>query len=741
MIRSFFSGLRVRLVVLVLVAVLPAFGLIVWTGIDQRREERASAEKDALRIAQLTASQEGQSVESARQLLAGLTHVPQVTNSDPAACHTFLADLMTGNEQYTGIGVVAVDGTVVCSSLPLTSPINVGLPYFQQVLRTREFAVGGYLSPSETLSGKPLIPFGYPVLSEDGEVQAVLAAGLSLAWFNDAPDLPIGAVLTVIDRNGVILAGYPEPEDWVGKALPAGSLREAILAGGPGTAQASGVDGVERLYAFVPLTGTPEPSAFVAVGFSTSAVFAAANGTLTRNLAGLGVVALLALAAALFGGQAFLLRRVRALAAAAERLRAGQLNARSGLPHDQGELGQLARGFDAMARAIEQREADHRRDEEALRESEERTRKIIEAAYEAFISIDGDGVITEWNARAEAIFGWNRSEARGKLLADTIIPQEDREAHLRGLKRFLETGDGPILHKRMELTALHRDGHLIPVGLAIWPVRSGSTWSFSAVVEDISERKRVEEQLARRAEELAHSNAELESFTYSISHDLKEPLRTLEAFSQFLLEDYADKLDHQGRDYLVRISNGSARLKQMIEELLTLSRLGQRPEETNRVSVSRVVANVAASLQATVEGRGAAIEVEDGLPDILGDRTRVEQIFGNLITNGLKFNKSTEPTVHIGLWEMADDMAVFYVRDNGIGIEPQYHQQMFGVFQRLHRREEYGGSGAGLAIVKRATEALGGQVWLESEPGAGATFFVSLPLWAKAEARVLQEVA
>jgi signal transduction histidine kinase len=247
-------------------------------------------------------------------------------------------------------------------------------------------------------------------------------------------------------------------------------------------------------------------------------------------------------------------------------------------------------------------------------------------------------------------------------------------------------------------------------------------------------RKYSDEALRTTLEELEKRNQELESFTYSISHDLKEPLRTLEAFSQFVLEDYSDRLDEHGRDYLTRMSKAAARLRQMIEELLVLSHLSRRPDELSRIDVAELVNDIRTAFQAALDEKGGHIEVASSLPSVLGDHGRVEQIFGNLIANGLKFNQSGAPIVSIGVRDTADgNQAVFFVRDNGIGIDPQYSDKIFGVFQRLQRREDYEGTGAGLAIVKRAAEALGGSVRLEeSAPGAGATFLVTLPLWREA---------
>jgi signal transduction histidine kinase len=248
------------------------------------------------------------------------------------------------------------------------------------------------------------------------------------------------------------------------------------------------------------------------------------------------------------------------------------------------------------------------------------------------------------------------------------------------------------------------------------------------------ERFQVQNMLRRTLEELEHRTEEMEAFTNSVSHDLKEPLRTLEAFSGFLIEDYAEVLDEQGRDYLERLAKASARLKDMIEELLVLSRLGRRPHELEMVDVENTIREIVAANEFTMEQRNAAVIINGPLPPVLADLPRIQQVFGNLIGNGLKFNQSERPTIDIGCADVAGGMATISVRDNGIGIDPQYHDRIFGIFQRLHVLEEYEGTGAGLAIVKRAMEALGGSVTLESSLDAGSTFYLRLPLWDEATA-------
>jgi PAS domain S-box-containing protein len=240
-----------------------------------------------------------------------------------------------------------------------------------------------------------------------------------------------------------------------------------------------------------------------------------------------------------------------------------------------------------------------------------------------------------------------------------------------------------------------------------------------ATARDISDR-----QLARQ---LAAANAELEAFTYSVSHDLKEPLRTIEAFSQFLVHDYSEILPPDALDFLVRINRASVRMKRLIDDLLTIARTAHDAAAPTAVKVGSVVDDVKQAMHALIEERNASIEMAGELPGVMVDRHRLEQIISNLVGNALKYNQSVEPRVEIGLRSADADEVTLFVKDNGIGIAPQFHERIFGIFQRLHRREEYEGTGAGLAIVQRAVEASGGRIWVESAEGEGSTFLFTLP--------------
>ena len=364
--------------------------------------------------------------------------------------------------------------------------------------------------------------------------------------------------------------------------------------------------------------------------------------------------------------------------------------------------------------------------EYALRQNEMRTRSIIDTANDAFVAIDAGDVIKDWNPQAELTFGWKREEAVGRTLADTVIPPGHREAHLEGLHRFVLTGEGPMLNRRVELEGLHKDGHLFPIEMTISPIRWGRSHIFSAFVRDITERKQAEEALAHQTRELTRINSELEDFTHSVSHDLKEPLRGIEAFAGFIAEDYADKLDEQGQGYLNVLRESAVRMKDLIDDLLQLSRIGRTRLDQAPVGVSSLVQDVSLELSFALQEKRVELFIDPDMPTVPCDRARIREVFKNLISNAVKYNDKLQPKIEVGC-RSDNRVFTFAVRDNGIGIAPEYYEKIFKIFQRLHHREEYEGTGVGLAICKKVVEAHGGRIWVESAPGEGTTFLFTIP--------------
>ena len=240
-------------------------------------------------------------------------------------------------------------------------------------------------------------------------------------------------------------------------------------------------------------------------------------------------------------------------------------------------------------------------------------------------------------------------------------------------------------------------------------------------------RARIEQQareLQQRAEQLDRINRELDDFTYIASHDLKEPLRGISAYCDILLEDYHDKLDDDGQRRLQTLGRLCGRLETLIDDLLTYCRVGGTCPAQTGIDVGRVVEDVLETLRPAMEQRGASVRVAGPLSSATGDATLIGMVIGNLISNGVKFNESRRACLEIGC--LATDPPTFFVRDNGIGIDPRHHDEIFAIFRRLHSRKQYEGSGAGLTIVRKIVESHGGRIWLESQPGAGTTFFFTL---------------
>jgi light-regulated signal transduction histidine kinase (bacteriophytochrome) len=246
-----------------------------------------------------------------------------------------------------------------------------------------------------------------------------------------------------------------------------------------------------------------------------------------------------------------------------------------------------------------------------------------------------------------------------------------------------------------------------------------------AIFDDITERKQAEAALQQAHEELKRSNAELEQFAYVASHDLQEPLRMVASYTQLLSRRYDSKFDNDAREFMGFIVDGATRMKQLIEDLLAYSRVGTKGADFRTVSASDALRRALFNLRTGIEEAGAVV-THDPLPMLPADEVQLTQLLQNLIGNALKFRSPSVPRIHVST-KQKDHEWEFEVRDNGIGIEPQYFERIFMVFQRLHNKGEYPGTGIGLAICKKVVERHGGRIWVESRPGAGSSFYFTLP--------------
>ena len=516
-------------------------------------------------------------------------------------------------------------------------------------------------------------------------------------------------------------------------------------------------------------------------------------------------------------------------------------------------------GLAAVNRRLQEEINERQRAEDALRQSESRKTAILESALDAIITMDHQGKIVEFNPAAEQIFDYPRATVIGKLMAELIIPLTQRAAHARGLANYLATGEGPVLGKRLELSAVRADGSEFPCELAVTRIATDGPPLFTGYIRDITERRQadekfrlavesapngmvmidaagqivlvnsqteklfgytreellgqpiellvperfrgkhpdyrhsffanpavrsmgvgrdlygrrkdgsefpveiglnpihtaegllvlsaivditerkrseqaihklnedLEQRVIERTAQLAAANQELEAFSYSVSHDLRAPLRAIDGFSRILLQDYLTALPADAQEYLRDVRASTQQMGELVDDLLAFSRLSRQPIQRQPVAFERIVGQCLEELQSELEGRQVEVRVGE-LPACSADPALLKQVWINLLSNAFKYTSRRETAViEVGCRNgNRAGHPIYFVKDNGIGFDMRYAHKLFGVFQRLHRAEDYSGTGVGLAIVQRIVHRHGGRIWAESAPDQGATFYFTL---------------
>ena len=856
-----FSSLRVRLIILVLLAIIPALGLTLYTGLEQRQIATNQAKDEALRLAHFASSRQRQLIEGVHQFLDTLARLPQVRRFDPTICSRLFADILKQYPHYLNIGAIGLDGYIFASAIPPPKQINVAdRPYFQRALKTKKFTVGEY--QIGRITGKPGVNLGYPVMDDIGTVKAVVYVVLDLTWLNQLTlqaDLPQDSILSLIDSDSTILARYPEPEKWVGKTMPEASVVETILAKGEGMIETIGADGVQRLYAFTSFGSTVSQAdkVYVSIGIPSSAIFAQVERTLIRNLAFLLFISLLALSAAWFGGDLLVLRRLNPIVSATKRLGAGDLSARTGIVYGKGELSQLASAFDEMAESLEKYEAERKRAGEALRESEERYRSFFANSIDGVILTSPDGKILTANPAACRIFGRTEEELcqvgrngivdlsdprlpkaleererTGKFKGEltlirkdgTKFPSEISSALFKDKKGFVRTSmiirditehkqaeealrkneevfrelydnapvgyfeydaqgriasvnrtelemlgytaeemighplwefvvgeetvrqqisgklAGTILPARgLERTYKRKDGTILPVLVEDRLLRDGNgkITGLRSTIQDITERKRAEEEKSALQEQLRQSQKieAIGGLAGGIAHDFNNLLTVISGNCQLSLLELKEDVPLKGN--IEEIKRASERATDLTRQLLAFSR--RQIMEMKVLDLNDLLKNLDKMLRRVI---GEDIELVTLLAEDLGrvkaDPGQAEQVIMNLSVNARDAmsdgGKLTIETANVDLDDAyaRNHVAVtpgrfvmISVSDTGVGMTPEVRDRVFEPF--FTTKEKGKGTGLGLSTVYGIVKQSGGNIWVYSEPGKGTTFKIYLP--------------
>ena len=377
----------------------------------------------------------------------------------------------------------------------------------------------------------------------------------------------------------------------------------------------------------------------------------------------------------------------------------------------------LEKSRDELTATKDKVEEYARRLEKRVKSSGELHRAIVDGATNGIIALDESGVVTSINPAADRMFGYGSGQVIGKGIEILLggvggaaaNGAEGSPAHI-GFREL--AGNGP-----RDIAGCGKDGSVFPMQIDISETRSGETSLFVVVVEDLTARKQIEDELRASANRLSRSNADLEQFAYAASHDLQEPLRSIGGMLQLLQGRYAGKLDDKAHTFINHAVRGAQHMQRLIDDLLTYSRAG-RQSKPAQVDCNAVMDEVTQALGARMRETGAKITWH-ALPTIAANHTMIFQLFQNLVSNAIKFHGDKLPEVTVSAEQGAEGIWRFAVSDNGIGIDPKFRDEIFKVFRRLHTRQAYEGTGIGLALCRRIVEHHEGRIWVElrARPG------------------------
>ena len=712
------ASLRGRLLILILSAVLPALGWALYTGFEERLIQRAQVEENVLRLTRLAAGDLVQAIEGARQLLIGLSQLPEVLPDNSAVCSTVFANLLKQYPYYANLGVLDASGNLFCSAVSPGKELSLGNdPFFIRALKSDDFVIGGF--QQDEITRRAVINFGFPVYGEGGKGTAVVFASLELGWFKQLEveaQLPSGAALIVIDSGGMILARYPDPEKWVGSSLPEDRLSRLVnLEGDEGTHEAVGLDGVSRLYGITKVQGAPGSTLYVSIGISKRTAFAAVDRVFMRNLIGISLLGVMALLATWFGGEIFILRRLDELVRATKRLAEGDLTARIGPPYEHDEISMLAASFDEMAESLERRTVE-------LNRAETRYRTLVEQIPMVTYITPLDKTIgaVYISPQIETILGFSPQEwlANPQLWAKQLHP-EDRPRVLREMAGDPETTCA--IGFRSEYRVWSKTGQTIWVRdeAVVMKTDAERPRFLQGILIDITEQKRVEEQLKISGEQMrelaAHIEAVREEERTRIAREIHDELgQSLTGLKMDL--SWVDKRIAEGGrgESVERLRSKIAVMKGLIDGTIQSVRkisTELRPGILDDLGLVAAIEWQASDFQARTGIQCVVCSrVNDDLPVDERHSSAVFRIFQEILTNVARHAHATQVDVNL---REAEGQLFLQVRDNGRGVT---------------EKESVSLKSLGILGMRERALLLGGEFAIVGRPSMGTEVNVKIPL-------------
>ncbi|MCU0588578.1 MAG: PAS domain-containing protein [Syntrophobacteraceae bacterium] len=706
-------SLRSILFVLVMLAVLPLWGLAFYTNFEQREQGIRELESDIQRWTQFQAVNQQIYLGSARQLLLTLAQASEVVGDDPERCSQYLSGLIEHYLEYWILAAADLQGQAYCSSVPLIRPLKYGRDrWFQQALTTMDFSVSGL--KSDPLAGEPTVYIGYPIVDERGAQKGVLLAGLELTrlelWGSDE-NLPEGSIIALFDRLGTVVAHYPDPEKWVGKALQSTALVTNVLAWGEGLVRDSTFDGRERLFGFQRLRYPVDTELYLVVGMPMDLALARAERTLRRNLAGFFLVAIMALAAAWLSGNRLILRRIRLLLDSLQKLERGDLKTRSGLHRGRDEFSLLASGIDSMAASLEEQSF-------RLHQAEERYRMLVEQipAVTYVISVEADRPFLYISPQIDVLLGFTPQEWRADpMLWEARIHPEDREMVLAETRRGL--GEHSRIGFNVEYRMIARDGRVVWVLDQTVPEydAEGRLRNLRGLVLDVTERHTYEERLLTYQEQLRSLATQLgvaeEHERRRIATELHDHVAQKLAISKIKMEGLVSSpLSIEAHEAITQVYE---LISQAVQDTRSLM---------NKIS-SPILHEL--GLEAALEWLVEEFQRMHGLVCYYEDDGELKplerdigallfQAANELLVNVVKHSGVEECELRVrreGSWIRVT------VQDDGVGFDPS----------RIGRARRMEG-GFGLFSIRERMNGIGGRLEIESSPGEGARLSLLAPL-------------